>query len=152
VTKVLDSTAAAAFHHDPAVRAALDTILDRLAASQQTIDGARPAREGGAETLQSWIERSTAAKGRGPLYPYVGSGIGRGPLVELVDGSVKWDMINGIGVHMFGHSDPGMVRAALEASLGDVIMEGNLQFNGAWVARRPWPRSATAPAVGSGSR
>jgi 4-aminobutyrate aminotransferase-like enzyme len=134
VTKVLDSTAAAAFHADADVRAALDTILARLAAAQSTLDGARPAREGGAETLQSWIERSTAAKGRGPIYPYVGSGIGRGPLVELVDGSVKWDMINGIGVHMFGHSDPGMVRAALEASLGDVIMEGNLQFNGESIA------------------
>ena len=103
MTKVLDSTAAAAFHADADVRAALDTILARLAAAQSTLDGARPACDGGAETLQSWIDRSTAAKGRGPIYPYVGSGIGRGPLVELVDGSVKWDMINGIGVHMFWH-------------------------------------------------
>ena len=134
VTKVLDSSAAAAFHHDPAVRGAIDTIIDRLVAAQSTIDGARPPRDGGHETLQSWMDRSTAAKGRGPIYPYVGSGVGRGPLVELVDGSVKWDMINGIGVHMFGHSDPGMVRAALEASLGDVVMEGNLQFNGESIA------------------
>ena len=50
-------------------------------------------------------------------------------MVELVDGSVKWDLINGIGVQMFGHSDPDMVRAALESALEDVVMEGNLQFN-----------------------
>ena len=35
----------------------------------------------------------------GPLYfPYLGSGIGRGALVELADGSVKLNLISGIGV------------------------------------------------------
>ena len=47
---------------------------------------------------------------------------------------LKWDMINGIGVHMFGHSHPEMVRAQLEAGLSDVCMEGNLQFNADMVA------------------
>ena len=40
-----------------------------------------------------------------PFYASIGTGRGRGPLVELVDGSVKWDMITGIGVHGFGHGD-----------------------------------------------
>ncbi|MAC18109.1 MAG: acetylornithine aminotransferase [Phycisphaerae bacterium] len=128
-TPVPDSNIAAAFHDAPETRAAIDAILGRLEAAQAGIEGERPARSGGRENLQSWIDRSTDAKGRGPIFPYVGSGIGRGPLVELLDGSVKWDLINGIGVHMFGHSDPGMVRAALESALCDVVMEGNLQFN-----------------------
>ncbi len=129
-----ESTAAAAFHDAPETRAAIEAIISGLETVRSGIDGARPAIEGGGETLRSWVERSTDAKGRGPIYPYVGSGIGNGPLVELVDGSVKWDMINGIGVHMFGHSDPVMVRAALESALSDVVMEGNLQFNGESIA------------------
>ena len=68
-------------------------------------------------------------RGRPALYPYIGSGIGNGPLVELADGSVKWDMINGIGVHMFGHGDPDIIETALRAALSDTVMHGNLQFN-----------------------
>ena len=132
-TPVFDSTAAT-FHDAPETRAAIEAILGRLEAAQSGIDGARPAAPGGRENLQGWIDRSADAKGRGPIFPYVGSGIGRGPLVELLDGSVKWDLINGIGVHMFGHSDPGMVRAAIESALSDVAMEGNLQFNAESIA------------------
>ena len=126
---VTEPTLATAFREAPETRDAIDAIVARLQADQKGIDGARPAREGGAETLSSWVERFTSSRGKGPLYPYVGSGMGRGPLVELVDGSVKWDLINGIGVNMFGHSDPEMVRAALESALCDIVMEGNLQFN-----------------------
>ena len=49
--------------------------------------------------------------------------------VRLADGSVKWDMINGIGVHMFGHSDRDMIRASLEGAVSDTVMQGNLQYN-----------------------
>ncbi|MCP3861485.1 MAG: aminotransferase class III-fold pyridoxal phosphate-dependent enzyme, partial [Phycisphaeraceae bacterium] len=122
-------TIAETFRHSPEVTAAIEAVITRLEADQSAIDGARPATKEGAETLQGWLARSAEARGKGALYPYVGSGIGKGPLVELVDGSVKWDMINGIGVNMFGHGDPGMVRAALESALGDVVMEGNLQYN-----------------------
>ena len=124
-----ESNAADRFHQAPDVRAAVDTIIARLETVQRDITEARPPRGNAQETLDGWIARATRTKGRGPVFPYIGSGVGCGPLVELVDGSVKWDLINGIGVHMFGHSDPGMVRAAIEASLGDVAMEGNLQFN-----------------------
>ena len=124
-----DPTLAATFRNAPETRSAIDAIVAGLESAQAGIDGARPPRPGGVESLAGWLERFKDSRGRPPLYPYVGSGLGRGPLVELVDGSVKWDLINGIGVHMFGHSDPGMVRAALESALEDVVMEGNLQFN-----------------------
>ncbi len=129
-----DANVADRFHQAPEVQAAVDTIITSLEAAQADLTQARPPRESAVETLDGWIARNTSTKGRGPIFPYVGSGIGRGPLVELLDGSVKWDLINGIGVHMFGHSDPSMVRAAIEASLGDVAMEGNLQFNSESIA------------------
>ena len=118
-----------AFAANETVQASIEAILSELKTAQASITGARPAREGMAETYQGWLQRAADVRGRACLYPYIGSGFGNGPLVELADGSVKWDMINGIGVHMFGHSHPTMVRAQLEAGLSDVCMEGNLQFN-----------------------
>src|SRR5436190_703501 len=58
-----------------------------------------------------------------------GSGFGSGCLVELADGSVKYDMISGIGVHGLGHGNPILVAAGLEAALQDTVMQGNLQQN-----------------------
>jgi acetylornithine aminotransferase len=49
--------------------------------------------------------------------------------VELADGSVKFDMISGIGVHAFGHSDPDLMNAGIDAALEDTVMQGNLQQN-----------------------
>ncbi|MDB6081628.1 MAG: argD, partial [Chlamydiia bacterium] len=65
-----------------------------------------------------------------PLYfPYLGSGLGNGLFVELADGSVKYDLISGIGVHFFGHSNLAMASHAIDAALQDTIMQGNLQQN-----------------------
>ncbi|MFO0829563.1 MAG: aminotransferase class III-fold pyridoxal phosphate-dependent enzyme [Phycisphaerales bacterium] len=114
---------------NPTIEKAIQAIVGELRKQQAAMTGVRPPLDGEKETLDSWLRRSTDAKGRPALYPYVGSGVGNGPLVELVDGSVKWDLINGIGVHMFGHSDPEMVEAALRSALSDTCMEGNLQFN-----------------------
>lgn len=64
------------------------------------------------------------------VYPYLGSGFGNGPLVELADGSIKYDFISGIGVHVFGHSSDAWLEASFSATLSDVLMQGNLQQNG----------------------
>lgn len=122
-------TQAAALAADTSVQSAIQAILSALEAAQADLTGARPPTEALGEEYLEWLERAATVRGRPCLYPYIGSGFGNGPLVELADGSVKWDMINGIGVHMFGHSHPAMVRAALEAGLSDVLMQGNLQFN-----------------------
>ncbi len=63
------------------------------------------------------------------FYPYLGSGLGNGALVELADGSVKYDFISGIGVHHWGHSHPTIMEACLDAALSDTVMQGNLQQN-----------------------
>jgi acetylornithine/N-succinyldiaminopimelate aminotransferase len=49
--------------------------------------------------------------------------------VELEDGSVKLDLINGIGIHLFGHSHPRVTRAAIEGAMSDIVYQGNLQPN-----------------------
>ena len=122
-------TLGATFRANPAVEAAIKSILAELACSQQQLTGARPANGATRENLHAWLQRAADVRGRSGLYPYLGSGVGNGPLVELADGSVKWDLINGIGVHMFGHSYPMLVEAMLRASLSDLVMQGNLQYN-----------------------
>src|SRR5688572_8636558 len=113
------STLAASFAANPAVQDAIDTIVREMTEAQALLTGAKPAQTALQETYEKYLQRIAELKGRPPLYPYVGSGLGNGPLVELADGSVKWDMINGIGVHMFGHSDPDMMATALRAAAAD---------------------------------
>ncbi|MSR69618.1 MAG: aminotransferase class III-fold pyridoxal phosphate-dependent enzyme [Phycisphaerales bacterium] len=114
---------------NPAVRAAIDQILGELRRAQVALTGARPADAHKAESYAAWMRRNNELRGRPTMYPYVGAGFGHGPLVQLADGSVKWDMLSGIGVHMFGHSDARMVEAAIEGALSDTCMQGHLQHN-----------------------
>ena len=114
---------------DPQVQQSIDAIVARLRAAQSGLTGARPADPARKPALDAALKRTAEVRGRGPLMPYLGSGLGNGPPVELLDGSVKWDMLNGIGVHMFGHGDARMVAAALRAGLSDLCMQGNLTSN-----------------------
>ncbi len=114
---------------DPAVADAIDTIVARVEADSQSFADAEPADPSRIAERDGLLERFAAIRGRGAFFPYLGTGRGRGALVELVDGSVKWDMISGIGVYMLGHAHPVAVRAALEAGLSDLCMQGNLQTN-----------------------
>lgn len=123
------TTSGTRLHTSPAVRAAIDAIVAQTQAASGTLTGERPANPGLKESYDALMARAAAARGRGLLYPYVGSGVGNGALVELADGSVKWDMICGIGVNFFGHSDPGLTRAALESGIDDVVKHGNLSSN-----------------------
>ncbi|MGA1391742.1 MAG: aminotransferase class III-fold pyridoxal phosphate-dependent enzyme [Phycisphaerales bacterium] len=109
---------------------AVATLIDELRQIQGRLVGAQPAKAALAETYKGWLDRNAAVRGRASWYPYVGSGLGNGPLVELLDGSVKWDMIGGIGVHLFGHGDPDLCEVAVRAGLSDLVQQGNLQFNG----------------------
>ena len=67
-------------------------------------------------------------RGRPLFFPYLSSGLGRGPLVQLSDGSVKLDFVCGIGPHILGHSHPDLIRASLRGALEDTIMQGHLQM------------------------
>jgi 4-aminobutyrate aminotransferase-like enzyme len=126
---VPSALAADSLFANPIVDGAVGRIVEELRLTQSSLTGVRAPAPGMAETFQDHLDRVAAAKGKPPLFPYVGSGLGNGPLVELADGSVKWDMICGIGVHLFGHSEPDLVSTALRAAMSDTVMQGNLQFN-----------------------
>lgn len=124
-----DLLAAEAFRQDARVGQARNLLHAALAEHQARLRTVLPPRDNlrqrYAETLQAFGQD----RGGKLFFPYLGSGLGNGALVELADGSVKYDMISGIGVHAFGHSDPQLLDAALDAALGDTIMQGNLQQN-----------------------
>lgn len=75
------------------------------------------------------MDAFSEARGGKLYYPYLGSGMGNGPFMELTDGSVRYDFINGIGVHHFEHSNAKIIEACLDAALEDTVMQGNLQQN-----------------------
>jgi acetylornithine aminotransferase len=114
---------------DPRVAQARQLLQAALAEHQRAITGVRPANPELKISYEQLISHFAAARGGALFFPYLGSGIGKGTLVELADGSVKYDMITGIGVHYFGHSSPLLTDAAVDAALRDTVMQGNLQQN-----------------------
>lgn len=81
------------------------------------------------EITEDLLNRFKEVRGGGLVFPYVGTGKGYGSLVELSDGSVKYDMIGGIGVNYFGHGSEKIVDATLNSAISDCVMQGNLQQN-----------------------
>jgi 4-aminobutyrate aminotransferase-like enzyme len=117
------------FTSDSRVVRAKEMILEALSDHQKSLKGVRPAKSDLQVSYGHVVEEFGQMRG-GPLfYPYLGSGIGNGALVELADGSVKYDFISGIGVHHWGHSRPELVEAGLDAAVSDTVMQGNLQQN-----------------------
>ncbi|MFN0134018.1 MAG: aminotransferase class III-fold pyridoxal phosphate-dependent enzyme [Phycisphaerales bacterium] len=116
-------------HHSPAVRQAIDAIVAQVKSASARITGVRGPLPGLSESYDALMARAAESRGRALMYPYLGSGVGRGALVELADGSVKWDMLSGIGVHFFGHSDPDLTAAALAGGLDNTVKQGNLISN-----------------------
>ncbi len=110
----------------PALRAAIDAAVGEVGKHSAKITDVRPAREELKVGYDALLKEAADVRGRGLLYPYLGSGVGNGALVELLDGSVKWDMITGIGVHFFGHSDPETIRASMLGAAEDTLQHGNL--------------------------
>jgi 4-aminobutyrate aminotransferase-like enzyme len=113
----------------PEVAGAIDVLVRNVKAKSAGLTDVRPANPGLAQSYQQAMKRAADTRGRDLLYPYLGSGLGNGALVELMDGSVKWDMICGIGVHFFGHSCAPLIEAACHGALADTVQHGNLQAN-----------------------
>lgn len=84
---------------------------------------------GSASLAKKEVDRLGELRGRALFYPYIGTGIGRGSYTEVLDGSVKLDLINGIGIHVMGHSHPRVIKAALRGALNDIVMHGHLELN-----------------------
>lgn len=115
------------FRNDPRVAEARRLLADALCDAQARLDGPHGPVPELVEHYKRLLDRLTSARGAATYFPYLSSGIGRGPLVELADGSVKFDFISGIGVHGLGHSHPQLLDACIDAALEDTVMQGNLQ-------------------------
>lgn len=114
--------------NDPAFQKAKQEILATLEKYRLTLTDVRPAQTDLKVHYEEVVKQLGAWRGQDLFYPYVGSGIGNGALVELADGSVKFDLISGIGTH-WGHCHPQLVAACIDASVQDLCMQGNLQQN-----------------------
>lgn len=120
---------AGAFARDPRVQRARDLLDEAGREHRERLAGPRPGRPELAESYRETLDRFAELRGGDLFHPYLGSGFGTGSLVELADGSVKLDMICGIGVHYFGHGDAGLSACLVDAAMQDTVMQGNLQQN-----------------------
>lgn len=107
----------------------IQQLTQEVTELNQTLPSVTGPRESLKGQAQEALEKTGQFRGRPLHYPFMGSGAGRGPFVELIDGSVKLDLINGIGIHLFGHGHPRVIAAALRGALSDVVMQGNLEPN-----------------------
>ena len=100
---------------DARIEQAQKLIQEALAEHSSKITGVKGSDPELVEEYEKTLKEFSEYRGGKLFYDYVGSGIGKGALVELCDGSVKYDFITGIGVHYFGHSHPGVVAAEIKS-------------------------------------
>lgn len=115
---------------DPRIKQAKALLSSVLQEHQQKIQGVRPPDPDLKENYEKLLQEFAQVRGNKLFFPYIGSGMGKGALVELLDGSVKYDFITGIGPHCFGHNAPQLLESSIDAALNDIIMQGNFQQNG----------------------
>ncbi len=113
--------------NDPRLAKAQQLLKEALLEYQNQITGIKQGDPQLKLAYDRFIKQISELRGGKLYYPYLSSGLGKGALVELADGSVKYDFITGIGTHYFGHSHPGLLMASVEAALEDTIIQGNLQ-------------------------
>jgi acetylornithine/N-succinyldiaminopimelate aminotransferase len=112
-----------------AVQSQIDSLVKEVSTLSQSITGIRPPNPEFVANGKKYLDHTAQVRGRPLVYSYIGSGAGRGAYVELEDGSVKLDLINGIGIHLFGHAHPRITAAAVRGGLCDIVNQGNLQPN-----------------------
>lgn len=125
----MSSTLGTQLRNAPETNSLLDGLVEQVLSHSQRIEGVKGPEASLEAQMQKDVASIGAIRSRPLFYNYIGSGVGRGPYVELEDGSVKLDLINGIGIHLFGHSHPRIVRAALKGAMADIVQQGNLQPN-----------------------
>lgn len=116
--------------NDGRLQKAKELILAVLKEASSPITSVQPPRAERKAEYAALIKEFDELRGNPLYYSYIGSGIGNGPLVELVDGSIKYDLISGIGPHYFGHSHPQLISSMINGAICDTVMQGNLQQNG----------------------
>jgi 4-aminobutyrate aminotransferase-like enzyme len=112
--------------YSPEIQEHFNKLFSAILTEQQKFDHIKSADQDKKELLSTKLKEYEQLKGRGFFYAFMASGKGHGPFVEMIDGSIKYDLINGIGVNLLGHSHPIYIKANLEAATSDTMMAGNL--------------------------
>ncbi len=115
---------------DPRIAQAKQLLLEAVQARQSHLTGVKPPNSALKVQYDDILSQFTKNRGAKLWFPFLGSGFGKGALVELLDGSVKYDFITGIGPHFFGHSHPDVIAACIDAAISDTVVQGHLQQNG----------------------
>jgi 4-aminobutyrate aminotransferase-like enzyme len=103
-------------------------LIDALREELSKIREPRPSDDKLKKSYEDLINDVATRRGRELFFKWIGSGAGNGPFIELADGSVKYDLITGIGVNFFGHGNLELFEAELDGAWCDV-MQGNLGPN-----------------------
>jgi 4-aminobutyrate aminotransferase-like enzyme len=119
------SSALASSDRFQAAKKELLKVIMESSAQLRQIKAGSPTPEGRDAYLKE-LQDYGRDRGRDLYYPFLGSGLGNGPFVELLDGSVKYDMITGIGIGFFGHTHPEYISEMIEG-LPRNVMQGNLE-------------------------
>ena len=125
----MNTTIANEVQSSPKTEQLVQELTAQVVANSKRIEGVRPPQPELVEKAKKLITDAGAVRGRPLYFQYMGSGIGRDSYVELEDGSVKLDFINGIGIHIMGHSHPRVIAAGIRGAMSDIMMQGNLQPN-----------------------
>lgn len=128
-TTATNTTIGHAIFNDPAIESGIDALVEQVMEHNRTLTDVKAPNPELADSFNTLIERCKAVKGNNLVYTSIGSGAGNGALVEMADGSVKWDMLTGIGVHFLGHGNPKVIKAQLIAGINEATKHGNLQTN-----------------------
>jgi 4-aminobutyrate aminotransferase-like enzyme len=118
----------------PKIQQMIADLVREAGQLESQIEGVRAPMAEYIDHGKKTMETAGSSRGRPLFYPFVGTGAGRGPYVELEDGSVKLDLINGIGIHIFGHGHPKLREASVRGALSDIVMQGNLEPNHEYVS------------------
>lgn len=119
---------------DPEIANLLQQLVKRIGDLNQQGGNVADANPEKKAEYQEMLDHFAAVRGRPLFYPYIGSGSGTGPYVEMADGSRKIDLINGIGVHLFGHGHPLVIEASIKGAMQDIVMQGHLEMNSVYLS------------------
>lgn len=122
-------TIAKSLQTSPTLEKLVSDLVNEVKSASSRIEGIRPPDPDKAEFAKQLYADVGTVRGRPLYFQYMGSGLGNGAYVELEDGSIKLDFINGIGIHVMGHSHPKVIAASVRGALSDVVMQGNLEPN-----------------------
>jgi 4-aminobutyrate aminotransferase-like enzyme len=104
----------------------INKLFSSILLEQQKYNQVKAPDEDKTHLIAAKLEEFSQLRGRGFFYNYISSGVGHGPFSQLIDGSVKFDLITGIGVNILGHSHPLVIKAHLETATKDIVSCGNL--------------------------